>query len=100
MVLQNPMPGHQVSNEIIEYDEAPLDLSVSNRNRCSSPPKFPEYFRTLRLSPDDEGEEDSLSPDPDFRDAPSPDSDEFESQAMNLKVNHKKILIQRYSKSS
>lgn len=87
MVLQNP---RLASSEILEYDEAPLDLSISNRTRCPSPPRSPDYYR------------ESLSPDyRDYRDTSSPhDSDDSDSQRASHKSAkaYKKDMLRRYRK--
>lgn len=86
MVLQYP----RHTSEVREYDEAPLDLSISNRTRCPSPPRSPDDYR------------ESLSPDfQDYRDTSSPhDSDDSDSQRPphNSAKAYKKAMMRRYRK--
>lgn len=125
MVLQNP---RLASSEILEYDEAPLDLSVSNRTRCPSPPRSPYFYRES-MSPDyqdyqdrdfqdrdyqdrdyqDRDYQDRDYPDRDYqdrdyqdRDTSSPhDSDDSDSQRLphpNPAKAYKKAMMRRYRK--
>lgn len=83
MVLKN---SRLASSEILEYDEAPLDLTLSSRTRCPSPPRTPDYYR------------ESLSPDYN-RDTSSPhDSDDSDSQRShpNPAKAYKKAMMKRY----
>lgn len=110
MVLQNP---RLASSEILEYDEAPLDLSVSNRTRCPSPPRSPYFYRES-MSPDYQDYQDRDYQDRDFqdrdyqdrdyqdRDTSSPhDSDDSDSQRLphpNPAKAYKKAMMRRYRK--
>lgn len=88
MVLQHL---RSASSDILEYDEAPLDLSVSNRTRCPSPPRSPYYYRES-MSPDYRDYRD--------RDTSSPhDSDDSDSQRLshlNPAKAYKKAMMKRY----
>lgn len=71
MVLQNP---RLTPSEILEYDEAPLDLSVSNRTRCPSPPRSPYFYRES-MSPDYQDYQDRDYQDRDYQDRDYQDRD-------------------------
>ncbi|KAK7082841.1 hypothetical protein SK128_003567 [Halocaridina rubra] len=97
MVLQNP---RLASSEILEYDEAPLDLSVNNRTRCPSPPRSPYYYRES-LTPDlkdyQDGDDREYQDKYD-RDTSSPhDSDDSDSHRHpNSAKAYKKAMMKRY----